>query len=186
MAPTRATPSAPELPSPEPGGASLRVVSVNPPSTGNIRSAAISSGSLPCRVSPLTHAQAHRLDTSRVIQPDRRQLLSKYPRGSHRIGGNRNACNLPKRLEETEAGIPGDAGHGRRKVVPRPEDATQERGVLELANRDLEPRGGQPRLQHLFQRPFPTAHREQLETRWRGTAPPQLLHEPPRRVGCER
>ena len=111
-----------------------------------------------------------------MIQPDRRQLLSKYALGRHRIGGNRNACDLPKRLEETEAGIPGDAGHGRGKVVPRPEDATQKRRVLELANRDLEPRGRQSRLQHLLQRSFSTADGQELEAQRR--AAPQRGHEP--------
>src|SRR5207245_2672492 len=119
-APTNATPSAPELPSPDPGGASqrgLRARNTAPHRATRRRNHAAAARSRGIRwgdraVSLLhvprndtrqlaahihayaTHALVHRLDTARVVQPHDRQSLREYALRQNRIRRHWNAGEL--------------------------------------------------------------------------------------------
>ena len=97
----------------------------------------------------------------------------------NRIGRHRNAGEIAERLEIAEADIPWDAHDRGGKVVTGSVHTTQECRQLELPNRHIESYRGEARLQHLLERGFAAADREQLKAR----ALVERREQVPRRVG---
>src|SRR5437016_748623 len=164
---------APELPSPDPGGASQRVVIVHAACTGSMRRAAFSRSSRPSSTRPPESAHSssssRSSETRRISRPPSRTAtravssivpFTTTPPSRAENGGT--SVHPPAKSRRTGAVAWNSAGRSRRLTAPSVYPG-EERRELELPDRDLEADGSEPGLNHLLERRLPAPDGEQLE-----------------------